>query len=462
MSLRNKYKEKKLLFGLYLCVILILLVSFYVQRATLFLPWHNDEWRHATLAQQFLDGDWSALFHMEAGFIIFVAFWLLLVPLSGYFIVTLTCIVLAGIGLWKLFDDKRISIVALCLYGALPSNAKLLGILYGVPMSLGVSLLILALVTLRARTVTWKYVLVLVATCFVHPPTAIVVGILGLIVYRSKRILAVGILFGAALLYVAHFKFGYTIQSLLFFGDTDINSISMFNIFFLCGIPLLIFSILAIYVIKFNKVAHAKSFIVLVWLALITSCNALLYIFFKFSILVPAERNYYLLMVATILLGSIGIIFAGVKLNTLLSKIRLRASFFVVVLCVLFIVGFCYYDNQFIEFKTVSQMVKQNEFDALSVLRAQPQAPVLSYELLNNVMYLGAGQRPLYLRVWEEGNRDAVLSYFNADTCAKKEEIIRSLGAEYVVNRKPETCSFLAELSTDGLFIYKVKDTALS
>ncbi len=466
-------------------------------------PYHADEWIHLAYATFLINEHYIPTFNpyvqyanhvnIEAGVSTFAALFFLLTgfdPVLSYQYLPTITIVLVGLALFlfTLFMTRRyaIALMAPLLLFFIRSNNLSLGFWFFVPATFGLFFILTAYATYLARgRMRWLTLFIFIVTLFTYPLASVMIalGILCMELYlylsdpayrksiqhRFKHsrtfliIIGIGILLlFAVILVVFHGKLSQF--PLLISYDQQAGSLaSDYNPLTGLGIPLMLLAFVGIYTF-----IRKKYTLFLLGIVGVLMGELLLFASINATIMIPAARAYFYLLVFLIPLSAAGIVAIAdwaclrVKQQQTMHHVVAVGTMLLILAIILALQPSM--QNPTDSLQTPLQLTEMKDYYALLWIRNNyPQNTMMMVDAVTApISYPIAYTQIVALPFSAAGAGDvtAIPRFYNgASTCAERKQVLLSVTPvpKLVYSMTPLRCDFLREVYNKERYVYEVQ-----
>jgi hypothetical protein len=464
-------------------------------------PLHVDEWRHIGEARKLLNGQYGfwSLAGFESGYHIFLAG----LSLFGFDLITsyrflppvfaLASAIALHAFTFHLTRSRRVSLLAVLFFAALPSNVNLLGLWFATPLTMAIPFIYLCMLLMHrglnegdARIIL-AFVLAFAGLLVIHPVSAFFVAAVAVLYAAVNRrfikvsrkainimlvatagIIIIGSSYLAVMLGLVKmspaYVLSYLLKQLVFAKgwtplepSTTVNSIllgppwfrfssSPFFIPLLFGVIPFALAFIGLYAALCNR----RLSVLAVWV-LYSSAAAFLFVNLQVSPLIPYQRMLYYCLLGMAPLSAVGLDMLLGRLEESLGPSRLMGALLVLLVLAASFIGYGAQPPGL----ELYRLVSDDDYLALKFLDKQRPGKVMAPLEIGSAMPALTSQQPFAALVFlgNRSKRDTVDVFFRSD-CAKKEEILSSNWLRYVYSLNPIECGNMSLIYSNGRYIY--------
>lgn len=438
-------------------------------------PLHGDEWAHLAKARYTIETGTLAnvnpyhsglarLVNFESGFDTFLSGFVSFgaVTAKSYYLLPPLFSALAALVVFsfafKITKNVFASFFSALFFGSIGSNINLLGFWFFLPVTLGITLLLgyflferhqigFRILTFSALAIVYPLFCPLILACEAYA--------------RRKDRAAVSVI---AAIFVLGFMAVYVIagwDTLISYliskkGWTE-NFEFVYNPFSYFGYLSSALAIIgAAFLLKRKEIFTTRIIVAY------SSLNVLLFSILGFTIIIPYQRSFLLLMVMMSVMAGFGLYVLMHNLNKYFAKLRKKWKYAAITVVFLAVFAFAYHDyysipnEQFIPIL----FIDNEQYNALSRLdeKVSSNEVVMNPPGVSFAVYPVAGARTVALAGSNLGFGDHLdLVKFYQQDCKSKLSYIEKFNVSYVLSYDKLNCNFLDQVSTDGFWTYKVK-----
>ena len=448
-------------------------------------PYHADEWSHLAQAQYIMTEHKMPNVNpylqsvprtdLEGGFHTFLASLFTLSgldPIKSYqflpaimMIITMLSIFLF---LYVITKNYFIALLGPAFLLLVRSNINILGPWFSVPMTFSLFFIFMFFASYLSRFKMLS-IIFFVGCVLTYPIAAIIIAItlflyelVNILIYKKMKLLekkywkyyiiAIVVLSGLAVLL---FKGNLSAIPLIFKYGWTINFEQTYMPWDMYGAIACIIAVIGLVILFWKKLSS------IFWiLPLIFTIPLLMYMIFRFTILIPYQRAFFYFLISLTILSAIGASYICRILAGLIKKPWLSSAIMILLLLVTFIMGFSGYyriDDQ--RFRLV-HYIEQRDVNAFSWIKGNYDNVTIMADMftsftiypLSGMQVIGVAPSNL-----EVGDENAISDFFyNAHDCSSKFYALSRERPKLVYSYEPIDCNYLKEkYSKDGIYIYE-------
>jgi hypothetical protein len=459
--------------------------NMYVQGKNIYypFPFHADEFTHMASGIYILENGripdinpYSGEKHMdlEPGFHIFLALlFTVMDPVKSYQFFPAINMMLLMMAIfffvYVITKNYYIGILSAIFSASLQSNINIQGIWFFLPFTFGLSLMFFFLAAYFSK----RYIIagiIFFATIFVYPIAAIIalgtVLLYELLQGRLKEYWHIGL--GILLLiFVTMVSFRKNIPFINFdYGWTPVfeHTYVPWDIYGWSGI---IFALIGIFFLFYRK-EYKNQTISPMYIIIITLIPMPMYIFFRFSIIIPYQRAFVYFMYGFAIVSGLGLYYSCVYIEKLLKHLEWNKNISKIIIGIVIasviITSFIgYYEIKDSRFR-LPHYISDVDYNALSWINTNygtnPDTIMMSDIFVSYAVYPIARIKVVAVPAsnLETGNIGLVYDfYYRARNCNDMTNAVSKSGAELVYITYPLNCPGFKEVYNKGRYVYEVE-----
>lgn len=492
---------KKIKFVFIFLALALVFFNVYYPHINYPLPLHVDEWQHLAQSVQIMDK--GSLVNenpyflnvenrdLEPGFHIFIAKFFSLTrldPVLNYRFFPAIFAVLAALVLFIFIyrmTNFWIALLSIIFFSILPSNVNILGLIFFVPLTLGIFFIYLFFLLFKTNKKIIALI-ILLALFFIHPPSGLILLPFILFYYltspdtnklikkyiKKYKIIAIStpILF---LFFIFFFRdFILKIIKTILSGGLFPTMSSVLGIrYFLPSLYGKLSICLAIIggFIGFRK--KLKDFVLWVFFILILIGSTYIFTYFKIIPFLYTENIYFLyqrliyyFMIGLVPLSAVGFYFLIKSLSKLkINKTLIKICSIVVSCLLLFFIFFEYseiykYTSIDSPYTKTYHLIEKEEYEDIKWLSNLPKGIVIAPRGVSTTIYPISKHKVVGIIEGQlgGGNIHDTDLFFTDNTCTLKERLIKKHNVNFVFSKEKIDCKNLEEIYSKNNYIYKV------